>query len=308
MRSQPEATSQFRTLALASLLTASACQTNDRFHVMTFNLRTGLSDAVETANGHYLCDPARAAEFAASMIRATCPGRALVGMQEVDINVPRKGPGCSTVRRVDVPAAIDSHLPAEWSYYFGYAIQGDDSLYGNCNAYNVFPLAEQRWPLAWDANNQFQYGEQPMTTVATKHFFGAGRTLWFVNVHLHWKDGGHVAVRQLYQVLGRIKTFDPDIPVVLLGDFNIKGNWPPFRDMSKLLGSSDGEVSQLSGFKRVAEIQGGVYDQRVDFVFLYNPNPDEPRLVVVDTKEFAPEHLGVLLSDHRVLTVEFEWQ
>jgi endonuclease/exonuclease/phosphatase family metal-dependent hydrolase len=120
--------------------------------------------------------------------------------------------------------------------------------------------------------------------------------LWFVNTHLgrNPTDHGVTSQRQLFELLGKMKTFDPDYPVIVVGDFNIEPGMPePYAALRKLFNDPP-----LSGFRMVIE------DDRMH-IFKFDPHR---RLILQRRPEIvSPVWQGVKLSDHNLLVAEFEW-
>jgi endonuclease/exonuclease/phosphatase (EEP) superfamily protein YafD len=168
--------------------------------------------------------------------------------------------------------------------------------YGLANLYDVTKYKAQGWRFMWDQSNPSNYGSQPRGANATKHDFGGGRGLWFVNTHLGKVPGdeGVTPQRQLFELLGKLKTFDPDQPVIVVGDFNIKAAMPgPYAALLKLF-----DDPSLSGFELIYQ------DARM-YIFRYDPHQ---RLIVRGSKEVSAHWQGIQLSDHKLLVAEFEWR
>jgi hypothetical protein len=154
---------------------------------------------------------------------------------------------------------------------------------------------EQEWLYMYESNDEADWGGEQRGANLTKHDFGGGHVLWFINTHLDSaRDTGVIALQQAFELLGQLKRLDHDHPQIVVGDFNIKSSMPgPYAALLKLFNDPT-----LSGLERVQE------DDRM-YIFKYDPHG---RLILRSHYAVKPVYEGATLSDHRLLVAEFEWK
>jgi endonuclease/exonuclease/phosphatase family metal-dependent hydrolase len=195
-------------------------------------------------------------------------GYGIIGMQEVDR-------GTSRVALLNVPQVVAAGMGRGWGSRFDALMSFQGGTFGNAVVANVSITKTQYWHFAHDPNNPLQFGEEPRGAIAVKVDF-SGKPLWFVNVHLDPPNG--IAMRQVWQLMGNIKTFDPDFPVIVVGDFNIR-NRAPGTGSPEQTYFTMAQVFDLAGFEDVSlhrntaiEAPTTALDGQLDYVFVYDPN------------------------------------
>jgi endonuclease/exonuclease/phosphatase family metal-dependent hydrolase len=284
-------------LALLLCISASAAQAQSAFKVMTFNLWLSGSAAHRGNSKNNTLGPPAALALDAEFIAAQIGNSAgLVALQEVDKNTSRVP--------LNTPQVLDDGMGSGWVNRFGRARSTGGGDYGNATLSKVPIVAEQYWPFAFDKAKgsrckedraagqadpeSCDYGTEARQATAIKLDFGSERQLWFVATHLDY----HARVptdQQLFELLGKVKGFDPDYPVIVAGDFNIPADG---REHNAAL-----QIMALAGFRLV-----GTDD--VDYIFLYDPHD---RLTVTRDRVVDAKRGDVTLSDHRAVIVDFAW-
>lgn len=148
----------------------------------------------------------------------------IVGLQEVDIGTTRSG----GIDEVDyLKSELQGRQPTEkWSGLFAKAIDFQGGEYGIAILTRLNfrdPPKVQRWQLSPKSS-------EPRVAMAVKidDLGGTGqnkRQLWFVTTHLGLKTSddpdASPQLGQISYILQKMQTFDPAVPSILCGDFNI---------------------------------------------------------------------------------------
>jgi hypothetical protein len=231
----------------------------------------------------------------------------VVGLQEVYW-------GVSGINGDQQLASLLSTPSVPWFSAFGETREGNPGTRGNAIATNIGNATSnkvQPWTFAWDDEKhctivndvavdpeQCDYGEHARGATAMRLVFPgnpSAHIAWVVSVHLEGVLNGSIAQRQVFELLGRIKAFDPDFPVIVMGDFNVKSSMGDAYDRTV-------EVMAAADFIPV------VAHLRVH-MYLYDPHS---RLRITQaTTLCATEPRGsqtIMLSDHRVLDAVFDWR
>jgi endonuclease/exonuclease/phosphatase family metal-dependent hydrolase len=120
-------------------------------------------------------------------------------LQEVKTNIQGK----------NVLDALIQKLGGLWEYEF-FSPQGSD--YGIAIVSNVRHTKKQTWDLPVPS------GAEKRGAIALKFTYG-GKWLWVVNTHFGLSENERIL--QAEEVIKKYKTFDPVVPVIIAGDFNI---------------------------------------------------------------------------------------
>jgi endonuclease/exonuclease/phosphatase family metal-dependent hydrolase len=179
--------------------------------------------------------------------------------------------------------------------------------FGNAIVTNA-PIAKtQYWRFAHDPDNPQQFGEEPRGAIAVRLDFDR-KPLWFVDVHLDPPNG--IAMRQVWQLMGRIKTFDPDFPVIVAGDFNIR-NRSPRTGSPEQTYYTMAKVFELAGFVDVSLHRDTAViapttalDGQLDYVFVYDPNS---RITCTSCTAAWVASSPYVFTDHKALVARFRW-
>lgn len=219
--------------------------------------------------------------------------------------------GTSQVGGLDVPHHIQSRMGVGWTSRFGGLVPTGGGSRGNAVATNANVVKTQYWKFAWDLNNQADYGSEQRGAVATKLDFG-GRRLWFVSVHLAYENP--VALAQVFQLLGKVKTFDPDSPVIVAGDLNILNRSPgtgspelTYHKMAAAFGSAGFEDLSLhldTATRISATPSSATLNGQLDYIYLYDPHD---RLTVTSCTARWVYNYPYVWSDHRALVAQMHW-
>ena len=216
--------------------------------------------------------------------------------------------GVSGVGGLDVPQHVQVRMGAGWTSRFGGLVSTGGGSRGNAVATNANVLKTQYWEFAWDSNNPADYGSEQRGAVATKLDFG-GRRLWFVSVHLAYENP--VALAQVFQLLGKVKTFDPDFPVIVAGDLNIRNRSPGtggpdvlYHQMAAAFGSAGFEDLSLHLDTATNIPSSATLNGQLDYIYLYDPNE---RLTVTSCTANWVYDYPYVWSDHRALVAQLHW-
>lgn len=273
------------------------------FSVININLWRGGTSAVDSY-GKKVGAKAALSAVAGFIKRQLDGGIGVVGLQEVHKDVKPTGVDNGNV---DQSVVLASDLGSGWTPVFGQTRTAGNvgGVRGNAVLSNVTVEKSQVWKFVHDPQNRADYGRFPRGATAVKLAFPGNRKLWMVATHFDGGDSraehadvdGQVAIRQLFQLLGNVKTFDPDFPAIVTGDFNIKesgrGKTPAaFTALDAIMDES------TSGFRRL------VHKRRV-YMYLYDPHE---RLQVLDTVSEEARGDAIQFSDHEVLTARFAWR
>ncbi len=247
--------------------------------------------------------PARLSGFEAFLRRTVPSGHGLVGLQEVDDGARRSG-------GIDVAQCLDQAMGPGWANRFGGVLPYQGGRYGNALLTNVRIRKTQYWTFAHDPNNASDYGREPRGAVACKLDFG-GKSLWFITTHLDPVNA--VALRQAWQLMGCLKTLDPDVPVIVVGDFNIRNRPPrtgnPERTYAHLAAVFDAAASGFVDVSRnlstAVEAPLTTTNGQLDYIFLYDPHSRLRLLRCQAAWVTAPRYV---LSDHKALVARFRWK
>jgi endonuclease/exonuclease/phosphatase family metal-dependent hydrolase len=204
---------------------------------------------------------------------------------------------------------------------------------------------------AWYPRSAFSDEGQPLYPEWGKHRHGLmagkinvnGNLLWIVNTHLDATDNSdpgsamwtrvspYVAERQVWQLLGFIAGLDPDVPVLLVGDFNIyregyshgvinsdhQAVWERastilkqagFLELGAFSGACESaSAANLCSFKATTNLGGAKYS-RIDYAFLLDPKSrvDAPRSVV--TLKLPAVDLHCVVTDHMAVSVDLQFK
>lgn len=213
----------------------------------------------------------------------------VIGLQEVD-NCLERSLG---INQAGYLAAI---MGAGWKSYFqrnliagskpsltkyagatgGYINDCANAGYGIAVLSNVVISKVQKWTYAWDAKNTTEYGDEQMGIIATKLSVG-GHPIWLTNTHL--STNITASERQVWQLIGNVGRFSPSVPVIVVGDFNIRKDGVHTtsgvsvdhkRVYERMTGLFDNagfvEIGKTAGytFKPINEYS------KLDYVFLYS--------------------------------------
>lgn len=145
--------------------------------------------------------------------------------------------------------------------------------------------------VGWDA-------KYPRTaTWALFKDFRSGRRFYFVNTHLDHK--GVVARREgLAMIVGKIKEMNPDIPLVLTGDFNVEPSDSCLVDLDRVMlsaratAASTVDTPSFNGFRKPAS-------KTIDYIY-YSGFASASWFKVIDEtfddKEFISDHYPIVAS------------
>lgn len=196
----------------------------------------------------------------------------LVALQEVDREVERTG-------FVDQAAVLGelTGLTAQFGQFMPY--QGGD--------YGMAVLS--RWPIQAVANHRLPDGDEPRSALGVRvRSPASGRELDFVGIHLY-----RTAAERLAQAEAVASAYaDPDVPVILAGDFNSTPDSEVIQFLSRSWRFIDKGADRLTFSSMQPEVE-------IDFVAL---RPADAFRVVSQRLLDEP-----VISDHRPLFVELEW-
>ena len=216
--------------------------------------------------------------------------------------------GASHVGGLDVPQHIQNRMGYGWTSRFGGLMPTAGGSRGNAVATNANVVKTQYWQFAWDAQNTADYGSEQRGAVATKLDFG-GKRLWFVSVHLAYENP--VALAQVFQLLGKVKTFDPDSPVIVAGDLNIRNRSPGtggpdvlYHNMAAAFGSAGFEDVSLHLDTATNVPNSATLNGQLDYIYLYDPHN---RLTVTSCTARWVYNYPHVWSDHRALLARMYW-
>jgi len=216
--------------------------------------------------------------------------------------------GASHVGGLDVPQHIQNRMGYGWTSRFGGLMPTAGGSRGNAVATNANVVKTQYWQFAWDAQNTADYGSEQRGAVATKLDFG-GKRLWFVSVHLAYENP--VALAQVFQLLGKVKTFDPDSPVIVAGDLNIRNRSPGtggpdllYHNMAAAFGSAGFEDVSLHLDTATNVPNSATLNGQLDYIYLYDPHN---RLTVTSCTARWVYNYPYVWSDHRALLARMYW-
>ena len=204
-------------LLAAMLLPLSCCKKQECLKVMSYNVRN--SSASDGENAWELRRPATLA-----MLEAVQPD--IAGLQEV---LP------------DQEEYIASALPQ----YGVVGIGRNDGVEGERMSvlYNKDVLQMQEWGTWWlsqtpDVPSVGWDAKYPRTaTWALMEDLRCGRQFYFVNTHLDHK-GADARREGLALVVRKIREMNPDIPLVLVGDFNVEPGDPALTALEGVMTSA----------------------------------------------------------------------
>ena len=225
---------------------ALSCTAKDTLKVMSYNVRTSVKDDGENSwEIRKVATPA--------MLSEECPD--IFGVQEA---------------RPDQLQYIADSCPDYIS--FGVGRDGDDdgehaSIFYNKNVLKM--LDGGTWWLSetpdvpsvgWDA-------KYPRTaTWALMEDLRNGKQFYFVNTHLDHK-GANARRNGLVMIVEKIKEMNPDIPMVLTGDFNVEPDDPCLEDLDQMMQSArkvarnTTDMPSCNGWKRPAT-------KTIDYIYI----------------------------------------
>jgi endonuclease/exonuclease/phosphatase family metal-dependent hydrolase len=238
--------------------------------------------------------------IAAFFDRTMGSGYGVIGMQEVDR-------GTSRVGYLDVAQHLAGAIGTGWVSRFGGLMSFQGGAFGNAVVSNVTIAKTQYWRFTHDPTNHAQFGEQPRGAVAVRLDFGK-KPLWFVNVHLDPVNG--IAMRQAWQLIGMVKTLDPDFPVIVAGDLNIRNRAPgtgtPEQTYFRLAA-----LFELAGFEDVSlhrataiNAPATTLDGQLDYIFVYDPHD---RITVTSCSAEWVFSYPYVFTDHKALVARCRW-
>lgn len=287
-------------LAVLGLHTLAPAQ---RFRVVTANLWYSGTRGFNSSTGAYpLGHQTSWPGIKAALKWRVSSGYGILGLQEVYWKTKSTG-------FLDSPADLKAHLGYGWSHRFGATQASDGGFVGNAALTNARIVKEQAWRFAFNPQST-DYGSRPRGAQALKLDF-EGKRLWFVNTHL--EPSNSVALAQVFQLLGKVKTFDPDTPVLVVGDLNIM-NGTGLSPTEKTFLLMDAAFS-AAGFvdvsaKKPTRLPGATQgsalaDGQIDFIYLYDRHDR------LKTRSCWSGRLGygpLVFSDHLAVVAEFEWR
>ncbi len=170
--------------------------------------------------------------------------------------------------------------------------------YGIASIYSTPKTMGFTYNYNWNNQNRRLFGGESRVMLGTKHSIGKDKSFWFVNTHLAYEMEGQIASRQLLQLVTYLKSLDSELPIVLVGDFNItKQHINAHKIMSSLLIDEDNPT----GFRQVSECAD---EKCIDRIFLYDPSG---KIKVNSTGIIKQTYKGIYVSDHTGVYVKFEW-
>jgi hypothetical protein len=259
----------------------------DSFRVMAFNAWLSGDRAYWTDKGKDKHVGASVAlQKMASLLSAHAQGKpTLVGLQEMTSALIGGGR----------TQELDDFMGSGWGHEYLPLLLRGSGTYGIANLYNVPKYKEQEWLYMYDSDYKTDWGNEQRGANLTKHDFGGGHVVWFINTHLEGSDKvGMIALRQAFELLGQLKRLAPDHPQIVVGDFNIYSGFPgPYAALLKLFNDP-----MLSGLELVQR-------HRRMYIFKYDPHG---QLILRSHQAMDPVYGGATLSDHHLLVAEFEWK
>ncbi|MCB0029012.1 MAG: hypothetical protein KDE28_13955 [Anaerolineales bacterium] len=281
------------------------------FSVININIWRGGTDAFQGSDSKDTVGPEIALAKIASYV-ATNLGSldGILGLQEIytEVDFCESAEDGIIDGEINEANFIADMIERDWQAVTGITRNANIGKRANAILTNLNVEKQQVWNFAFDQNIVRDYGRFPRGAVAAKLKLPGESTfprkLWVVCTHF---DGGShegladppgvVAIRQLFQALGRIKTFDPDFPVILMGDFNIKKSLgQPYAALQHLM------MQGVSGFQEVCS------HLRM-YLYLYDPNK---RLEIVSADDrndpTGRTFESVTFTDHAVLKADFRWR
>ncbi len=275
------------------------------FFVASVNCWRG-SGTSQDANGYV--GSAAGLGAASNFLRTTFGGPGVVGLQEINVDVPRdfiwppSGGGPVQVLDDSVlwnqPERIAQGISADWNSYFGFTRGNQLGRGGNALLTNIAYAKAGEELFAFDPDfPQWWGGIHNRGMTRAKLDFGQGRRLWVVTTHIGGEENrGEVAMRQLFELLGHVKRYRHDYPVIVMGDFNIRDNFDDhaasYASLNKLM------VEDVSGFRKVVE------HNRVH-IYLYDPLG---KLEEIDSGSMPATYGDIQFSDHHVVWGRFVWR
>ncbi|MCB9871391.1 MAG: hypothetical protein H6836_03630 [Planctomycetes bacterium] len=292
-----------RLLVVLSLLTLAGSAAAQRFRVMTANLWYSGTRGFDYVHGIYpLGQQITWPGFKGFAKQRFAFGYGVVGLQEIDRGTKRTG-------GLDVAADLAKALGPTWTHRFAATQESDGGHTGNAMLTNAGIAKLQYWSFAHNPEHPEDYGPRPRGAIAAKLDF-AGKRLWFVTTHL--EPANRFALAQVFQLLGRVKTFDPDTPVIVVGDMNIlngtgkSATEATYYAMAAAFGAAGfTDVSEkLPTRVPGAEQTIAVTDGQLDYVFLYDPHK---RLELKYRASVWVMNYPNIFSDHLAVVADFEW-
>ena len=275
-----------------------------RFRVITSNLWFSGTRGFDYVNNIYPLGHATSwPGIKRFMKRWTPSGYGIIGTQETDFYTNRTG-------KLNVPGNLASHLGSGWTYRYGATAPSDGGWTGNSVLTNAVVAKQQIWKFAFNKSKPADFGKHQRGAVALKLDF-AGKRLWFVNTHFETQN--RLALAQVFQLLGKIKTFDPDTPVIVVGDLNImngvgySATEATFHKMAAAF-SAAGFVDVAE--KKYSRMPGAHYalavaDGQIDYIFVYDPHQ---RLTVHGSWSTRVMHYPQVYTDHFAVMADLEWK
>lgn len=201
----------------------------------------------------------------------------LVALQEVDRGVARTD-------RVDQPAELAALTGMAVVFSNNYAFQGGE--YGNAIL--------SRWPvLAWNNRHYRMQRTGEQRGLLEARIDWQGRPLRFMSTHLDHRPDDTERLANVTEIREEVLS-DPDLPVVLAGDFNDYPGRALHRQLQAFLADTWERVGQGPGYT----FSSRQPDRRIDYVWLAEGRGFEPVRAWV---------VGSEASDHSPLVVEFRW-
>lgn len=162
----------------------------------------------------------------------------------------------------------------------------------------------------FNPNSHGDYGSRQRGAVAMKLDFN-GKRLWFVNTH--FEPANRFALAQVFQLLGKVKTFDPDTPVIVVGDMNIlngTGMSATEATYYKMAGAFTAAGFTDISYKKPTRVPGAkqaiaVTDGQLDYIFVYDPHK---RLTVKTCRSAWVMSYPNIFTDHLAVIADFEWK
>ena len=225
----------------------------------------------------------------------------IIGFQEINENAPRDFMTFDendqfTIYdgvRWDQPEQIANRLGDDWSHVFGAVHEtGHFGTGGNAIVTNL-PFDEEGWvkfihdPYDLDTWGNYRRG------MTFARFGVPGRSVWVIVTHLGGDpDDGHVAVRQLEQLLDHVDEASLGPPVIVMGDFNIRD------DVQVDAHGAMDKLMARAGYEEIC-------NSRRDYIFLHDP---QDRLEITGRGSVEAVTGSVRFSDHEIVWCRLRWR
>jgi endonuclease/exonuclease/phosphatase family metal-dependent hydrolase len=287
-------------LALALSTTCSA----QKFRVITSNLWFSGTKGFNYRNGIYPLGRYTTWPGIKTYMKRAIPwGYGIIGLQEVDYKTKRTG-------GLNVSYDLVGTMGWGWTHRFGATQGSNGGTTGNSVLTNAKVVKVQYWKYTFNPASPVDYGSRQRGAVALKLDFN-GKRLWFVNTHL--EPSNRFALAQVFQLLGRVKTFDPDTPVIVVGDMNIMngtGKSATEQTYYRMAGVFDAAGFVDISYKKATRIPGAaqaipIADGQLDYIFVYDRHA---RLTVHSCRSAFVMSYPNIFTDHLAVIADFEWK